>query len=213
MEDFATFCKTEKHNKAIELQNSANKQTGFIASRLNRDNFWNVVFGFILFIALASGFIIPQPFGSMMFWLAFISAVVLTKHNSHLTFDKEKLEFTTSKGIKIRKSGLAFFWLLFTSALIAGAIVAIFPMANLKHSLLFQILFTFLFGIFPSLYCIIRNFPISVYFHKNAWYVEGANTHSSNSRHHKHSKPLLSLSRLRNSPINSWHSTNIYRRK
>ena len=30
MEDFATFCKTEKHNKAIELQNSVTTQTGFI---------------------------------------------------------------------------------------------------------------------------------------------------------------------------------------
>ena len=44
MEDFATFCKTEKHNKAIELQNLAKPQTSFIASRLNKDNFWNIVF-------------------------------------------------------------------------------------------------------------------------------------------------------------------------
>ena len=63
-----------------------------------------------------------------------------------------------------------------------------------------------IFWFIPTVYFIIKNYPISMLFYKNAWYVEGANTYSFNSRHHKHSKPLLSLSRLRNSPINSWHS-------
>lgn len=214
MEDFATFCKTEKHNKAIELQSSVTTQTGFIASRLNRDNFWNVVFAFLLFLAWTAGLVIPQPFGGIIFWLTLPGAILLLKCTSYLTFDKEKLEFTTSSGTKMRKGGLfvipLFIISFFLSAGISGVITG---WANISSSIIELLLFTLIFSLLPSLYCILRNFPISVYFHKNAWYVEGTNTYSANSTHHKHSKPLLSLSQLRNNPINSWHSTNIYRRK
>jgi len=214
MEDFATFCKTEKRNKAIELQSSTNKQTGFIASRLNRDNFWNVVFAFLLFLAWTAGLIIPQPFGGIIFWFTLPGAILLLKCTSYLTFDKEKLEFTTSSGTKIRKTGLFFIPLIALSFIIAGILsLKLTGAKNIEDSLPTQMLIAFFAALLPSLYCIIRNFPISVYFHKNAWYVEGSSSNSSNSIHHKHSKPLLSLSRLRNSPINSWHSTNIYRRK
>ena len=214
MEDFATFCKTEKHNKTIELQNSVTTQTGFIASRLNRDNFWNVVFAFLLFLAWTAGLVIPQPFGGIIFWLTLPGAILLLKCTSYLTFDKEKLEFTTSNGTKIRKGGLfvipLFIISFFLSAGISGVITG---WANISSSVLELLLFALIFSLLPSLYCILRNFPISVYFHKNAWYVEGANTYSSNSNHSKHHESLLSTNQLINNPINNWYSGNIFHKK
>ena len=44
MEDFTEFAESHKAAKALEIQSVATEQTGFIASRLNRDNFWNLVF-------------------------------------------------------------------------------------------------------------------------------------------------------------------------
>jgi len=214
MEDFATFCKTEKHNKAIELQSSVTTQTGFIASRLNRDNFWNVVFAFLLFLAWTAALIIPQPFGGIIFWFTLPGAILLLKCTSYLTFDKEKLEFTTSSGTKMSKGGLfvipLFIISFFLSAGISGVITG---WANISSSIIELLLFTLIFSLLPSLYCILRNFPISVYFHKNAWYVEGANTYSSNSTYHKHNESLLSTNQLINNPINNWYSGNIFHKK
>ena len=44
MADLTTFTESEKQSKALTIQNSATEKTGFIAARLNRDNFWNLNF-------------------------------------------------------------------------------------------------------------------------------------------------------------------------
>ena len=221
MEDFTTFCKTEKHNKAIEIQSSTNKQTGFIASRLNRDNFWNLVFAFLLFLGWVLGRAISQPLGVIILILIVIGAVVLVKKRSPLAFDKEKIEFTTGQGIKIRKSGIGLIWLIlissFSATLAAGLLTGA---TNINGSLLRQFLTLLFLAVFPSLYCIIRNFPISVYFHKNAWYVEGANTYSSNDSvgrsHNSFSRDISQINspyNRRHNPINNYSATNSHYRK
>ena len=85
MKDFTTFCKIEKLNKAIELQNSANKQTGFIASRLNKDNFWNVVFlsGTTFSVGVAQLLIDLIPGGIILLFLTLLLAHILLAKLAH----------------------------------------------------------------------------------------------------------------------------------
>ena len=126
MEDFTTFCKTEAHNKAIKLQNAAKPQTGFIASRLNKDNFWNLVFAFLLFLAWTAGLIIPQPkIGGIIFWLTFPCAVLLIKYTSVLTFDKEQLNLQLPKEDKYKRLGVCFIFLLITSFFLSAGIAGV----------------------------------------------------------------------------------------
>jgi hypothetical protein len=187
MEDFSTFCKTEAHNKAIKLQNAAKPQTGFIASRLNKDNFWNLVFALLLFLAWTAGLIIPQPLGGIIFWLTFPCAVLLIKYTSVLTFDKEQLKFTTSQGRQIQKLGVSFIFLLITSFFLSAGIAGVInEWVNMTSTTSGQLLFALLFSFCPSLYCILRNFPISVYFKKEAWITDqNGSSYPSSSRSHK----------------------------
>jgi len=146
----------------------------FIKERLNKDNFWNLMFFLAFFIELSLGYITPQPFGGIIFWFAIIGAILLVKYNSHLIFDKEKSEFTTSEGNKIQKAGLLFIWLLIISFFLSAGIVGLITeWVSIKSSLLEQLLFAFFFTLLPPLYCIIKNFPIAVYFKKEAWIGNG----------------------------------------
>lgn len=70
----------------------------FITARLNKDNFWNVMFFLLFFISLLLGYSVPQPVGSILALLLLTGAIVLVRINCPLTFDKDKLEFTTSSG-------------------------------------------------------------------------------------------------------------------
>jgi hypothetical protein len=176
MEDFTEFAEARKAAKHQTIQSSATEQTGFIASRLNRDNFWNLMFAFMLFLGWSALLAAPQSFGSIIFWLSFIGAVVLVKHNSYLIFDKKKLEFTTSSGAKIKKSGLLFIILIVASFIVSGILgMTITGTENIEDSFFTQILIALLAALIPSLYCILRNFPIAVYFKKEAWIGDGSN--------------------------------------
>ena len=165
----------------------------FIKTRLNKDNFWNLMFFITFFIGLSLGYITPQPFGGVIFWFAIISAILLVQYNSHLTFDKEKSEFTTSQGNKIKKAGLLFIWLLIISFFLSAGIVGLITeWVNIKYSLLEQLLFAFFFTLLPPLYCIIKNFPIAVYFKKEAWIGNGTTQPYSSSDNWRNSQHHLS---------------------
>lgn len=189
----------------------------FIKARLNKDNFWNLMFFLTFFIELSIGYATPQPFGGVIFWFAIIVAILLIKHNSHLTFDKEKLEFTTSQGNKIQKAGLLFIWLLIISFFLSAGIVGLITeWFSIKHLLLEQFLFAFFFTLLPSLYCIIRNFPIAVYFKKEAWVGDGTiqahnfSEHNRNNSHHLSDIHSNSRESLITSPRYRYLSCNIH---
>ena len=137
------------------------------------------------------------------------------------TLKEETLEFTTSSGTKIRKAGLFFIPLVIVSFIIAGILsLKLTGAKNIEDSLLTQMLIAFFAALLPSLYCIIRNFPISVYFHKNAWYVEGANTYSSNDSfgrsHNSFSRDVSQINspyNRRHNPINNYSATNSHYRR
>ena len=192
----------------------------FIKARLNKDNFWNLMFFITFFLGLSLGYTIPQPFGGIIFWLTFIGTILLVKYNSPLTFDKEKSEFTTSRGNKIKKSGLGFIFLMIISFFLSVGVMSLFPDINFEESLLDRILLSFVFPLFPSLYCILRNFPIAVYFKKEAWTVEDS-TETCNSSYYRSNNPhhfsttesFMHPSNAYRDPRNSFLQGNIYHRK
>lgn len=165
----------------------------FINSRLNKDNFWNVMFFATFFTGLSLGNIMPQPFGGIVFWLSPLAAVFLVKHNTQLTFDKKTLEFITSQGTKIQKIGLMFFWLLFSSFFLSAGLTGLISKTTDLN------LFFFFFTLFPALYCILRNFPISVYFKKEAWIGNGKTTYGS----------IGSSNRFHNTDVNTHNNRSI----
>ena len=77
----------------------------------------------------------------------------------------------------------------------------------------------FFWAFFPSLYCILRNFPIAVYFKKEAWITEGGTeSYSSsedwrNSQHHLSNTHSNIQESILTSPRYISHSCNIYHHK
>ena len=191
----------------------------FINARINKDNFWNLIFATLLFVGMSLGFIIKQPFGWIICFIMTTAAIALVKYNCHLTFDKEKIEFTTSQGLKIQKAGVLFIWLFIISFFLAGGVVNLISEAtNIEEAYLITTLFSFFFSLFPSLYCILRNFPISVYFKKEAWIGNGQGSYgsvgsdgiSSNNLFNDSTRTSISYDYL---PNNVWHSSYLNRRR
>jgi len=142
----------------------------FINARLNKDNLFNGLFFLLFFMSLALGYIVPQPLGVILALVMFASAVLLVKVGSPLTFDKEKMEFTTSIGKKTKHIGLVFFFLVVASAFL-GAVIAtpICDTFNITGGVFEHLIISFFTALFAGLYCVIRNLPIAVYFKKEAW--------------------------------------------
>ena len=161
----------------------------FINARLNKDNLFNVLFFLLFFMSLALGYIVPQPLGVILALVMFASAVILVKVGSPLTFDKEKMEFTTSIGKKTKNSGVGFIFLLLISSFLSLPLTSILTgkAEYIMDSPLNFMVAAFLASAFPVLYCIISNLPIAVYFKKEAWTsleLTGGSSSSSISSSH-----------------------------
>lgn len=181
----------------------------FINARLNKDNLFNVLFFLLFFMSLALGYIVPQPLGVILALVMFASAVILVKVGSPLTFDKETMEFTTNLGKKTKNSGVGFIFLLLISLFLAGgAMTLIAELANIDSAIAIKLLFSFFFGAFPSLYCIIKNLPIAIYFKKEAWTsleLTGGSSSSSSLFSDNRTRTSMDYSHL---PENMWHRNN-----
>ena len=185
----------------------------FINARMNKDNFWNLVFSQLFFVALSLGNIISGAFGAITFFVIFSIAILLVKFNCSLNFNNEKLEFTTSLGKKIQKHGVGLIFLVIIAAFIAAFIsIPISKLLNIENPMLEQILLIFFTTSLTSMYCIFKNFPIAVYFKKEAW-SGGKSDSSYPSRNRNNSEPLLSGKRMLTDPRNQWYSGNIYHRR
>ena len=184
----------------------------FINARLNKDNLFNALFFLLFFMSLALGYIVPQPLGVILALVMFASAVILVKVGSPLTFDKEKMEFTTSLGKKTKHIGLGFFFLVVASAFL-GAVIAtpICEGFNITGGVFEHLIISFFTALFAGLYCIIRNLPIAVYFKKEAWTsleLTGGSSSSSSSHFEQSKRSSMSYSHL---PNNVWYSSHVRR--
>lgn len=172
----------------------------FINNRLNKDNFWNVMF----FATLVGGVGIAFATKIMILsWFAIAGSIWIVKSNSSIVFDKEKLEFIINGSKRAKASGAEFIMLMFASFGVIAIIGFILDGLKIDDSPLLLAAMMSLLVLLPVLYCIFRNLPISVYFKKEAWIGNGKTTYGSISSDNNFSSNV--------DQNNFMHSSNYYR--
>ena len=174
---------------------------GFIKSRLNRDNFWNLMF----LVATASGIMLSE-------WLMAIpevSLVGLLTLITSLTFVPWLMislnsvswvggkAFVSKQGRLINTKPLK--WLLLVFPAIAGSIVVVPDFLEILFSsqtldrFIITLVFTSFF-IAPVLFFILINCPISILFNRNSYWpsVNGMKFQQSNFGSHQSPSPTAS---------------------
>ena len=181
----------------------------FIKARLNKDNFWNLVFLFILVGGVGVAFVTNIR---ILSWFAIAGSIWFAKRNSSIFFDKDKLEFVINNNKRVKASGAEFVVLMFASFGFMAIIGFILDGLKINHSPLLLAVMMSLLVLFPVLYCILRNLPIGIYFKKEAWSTDKNNS-SYPSRNRNNSKPLLGAKRMLTDPAHKSFSGNIYHRR
>ena len=235
MEDFTSFCKNLKKTQAtsvkpLVLDSSTNTpvipneyggiydrpkkpKISFLQSRLNKDNFWNLMF----FVGMNLGFGIAglimtltnnNTLFSIAMWVVILTVPYIIKKNSLVTFDKESLQFFNRNNEALTDRAPNFFLLLIVT--FAGGGFTAFILVSLKDFInpsIFPAIFTVVLIFVPTMYCILKNYPIAVYFKKEAYIGDG--TARSYVRSHKgyreHSRFSRDISQI-NSPYNRMHN-------
>lgn len=143
----------------------------FIKARMNKDNFWNLMF----FIVMVSGVGLAFATGIMILsWFTIAGSIWLVKRNSNIAFNKDKLEFIINNNKNLKAAGGELIILTFLSFGLITIIGLILDGLKINGSPLILATMTSLLVLIPVLYCILRNFPIAVYFKKEAWIDYGS---------------------------------------
>ncbi len=189
----------------------------FIKARLNKDNFWNLMFCLLMFAGVAIAFATDTM---ILSWITIIGVVWLVKRKSEITFNKDNLEFVINGNKRIKTSGKEFILLMFVSFGFMALIGLILDSLTIEDSPILLAAMMGLLIFLPVLYCILRNLPIAVYFKKEAWITEGgAESYSSsegwrNSQHHlSTTESFMHPINAYRDPRNSFLQGNIYHRK
>ncbi|WP_323739016.1 hypothetical protein [Candidatus Trichorickettsia mobilis] len=189
----------------------------FIKARLNKDNFWNLMFFLGMFIGVAIAFATDTM---ILSWVTIVGVIWLVKINSDITFNKDKLEFVINGNKKIKTSGKEFILLMFASFGVMALVGFILDSLKIDDSSILLAAMMSLLIFLPALYCILRNLPIAVYFKKEAWIAERcAEPYSSsdnwrNSQHHlSTTESFMHPTNAYRDPRNSFLQGNIYHRK
>jgi hypothetical protein len=258
MEDFTSFCNNLKKTqttpvKPLALDSLTNTSVipneyggiydrpkkpkiSFLQSRLNKDNFWNLMF----FVGMNLGFGIAglimvltnnNTLSSIAMWVTILLVPYIVKKNCNITFDKEKLQFLNRNNEVLNDRAPNFFLLLIVT--FAGGGFTTFILASLKDFInpsIFPAIFTMVLIFVPTMYCILKNYPIAVYFKKEAYIGDGTarsfstesyNGHNANnsykhvgtmSRAHNHSS-MSSPRNLYYNPSYRSYSGNIWNNK
>jgi len=210
MQDFTKPFKLKNEVKQLELNIPNQPKAGFIASRMNKDNFWNLMFWLGMFLGFTSAaYIDKQPISGILGVVTLFGMPYLVKRNADVTFDKMEQGapmFIINGNKRVNATGIGFIALLVVSL----PITAVLTGAKSKLAILF------VFWFIPTLYCILRNLPIAVYFKKEAWVCDGTVSFSSNSRDRHHFSTTKTHSRKESivtSPRYRYLSCNIYNRR
>ena len=181
MEDFPKFATLKNpsslSNEQLKIYKEAKERLkyeepkiGFIKARLNRDNFWNLMFFLGLFLGISLALITDIMF---LAWIAIIGTPWLVKKNSDITFDKPTLTFLINRTTTIKKTGGELVLLFIGSCAIMTLIGLILDGFRVENSVVVALVRSFPI-LLPSLYCILNNFPIAIFFTKEAWVGDGS---------------------------------------
>ena len=199
----------------------------FIKARLNKDNFWNLMF----FFGMISGFSVAwlicsladkhfPASASIVCWITIIGVPWFVKNNSCITFDKQKKQFLNRNNEELNNRVPNFFFLV----VLTGGLTALTGLVldGAKDSVDDNIgvaIVAMMPLLIPTIYCILKNCPIAVYFKKETWIGDGTaasysadhrsgyNPHQSTQRTHTRPESIVTSPRYR------YLSCNIYHRK
>lgn len=196
----------------------------FIKSRLNKDNFWNLMF----WVGMTIGLSITEIFGDQNPVAAFVSAwitilgmpYIMTKARP-VTFDKND-GFFNSDGMSLKNSyptrlGVV----IFITLLLLAFIGLIVDSSHINTPPLLDAVFMLSFFILiPTLYFIYKNCPISILFNKHTWCstipgLENATIHTNSHFLDKHRTFNIRHTErnMHSDPSRSWMVGNMYHRK
>jgi hypothetical protein len=183
MQDFTKPFKLKNEVKQLELNIPNQPKTGFIASRMNKDNFWNLVYFIGMFSGISIAFITKFM---ILSWITIVGFIWLVKRNTDITFDKMEQGapiFIINGNKRVNATGIGFVGLLIVSfGLLALIRLITLNIFKVEDTLVVSAITTvsLLFSL-PALLCILRNLPIAVYFKKEAWVGDGKAPHGSSS--------------------------------
>jgi len=254
MEDFTSFCENLKKTQAISvkplvLDSSTNTpvipneyggiydrpkkpKISFLQSRFNKDNFWNLMF--FVFTVLGwnlTFFLNDKHLSFIASWATILLVPYIVKKNSLVTFDKKSLQFFNRNNEVLTDRAPNFFLLVILTIGLTAWVGLLSDGAS--HTSGFNI-YSAIFGMIPvlvpTMYCILKNYPIAVYFKKEAYIGDGTarsfstesyNGHNANnpykhvgtmSRAHNHSS-MSSPRNLYYNPSYRSYSGNIWNNK
>ena len=188
MQDFTKPFKLKNEVKQLELNIPNQPKASFIASRMNKDNFWNLLYFVGMFSGISIAFITKFM---ILSWITIIGFIWLVKRNADVTFDKMEQgtpTFIINGNKRVNVTGIGFIGLLIVSfGLVVGllALIRFIVSDILKISdipIVLTIMSMSLLVSLPALYCILRNLPIAVYFKKEAWVGDGTVTYGRDNR-------------------------------
>ena len=187
MQDFTKPFKLKNEVKQLELNIPNQPKAGFIASRMNKDNFWNLLYFVGMFSGISIAFITKFM---ILSWITIIGFIWLVKRNADVTFDKMEQGapiFIINGNKRVNATGIGFVGLLIVSfGLVVGllALIRFIVSDILKISdipIVLTMMSVSLLISLPALYCILRNLPIAVYFKKEAWVGDGTVSSCNNN--------------------------------
>jgi hypothetical protein len=191
----------------------------FINARMNKDNFWNVMFlaltSLVIFIAQLLMDIIPAGF-LLLFAAIILSPYCITRFN---TVKYENNEFTSSTtNRKLGKYAPKYLGFLIWCAIPFSAFWILLLHSKAPYLDENMALYNAIFWLVPTIYFILKNLPISMIFNKKSWTENGTASYSTmNSDNNFSSNAFDDSTRTGMNydylPNNIWHSSYLDRHR
>ena len=158
----------------------------FINARLNRDNFWNLMFlaltSLVIFVAQLLMDIIPAGF-LLLFAAIILSPYFISRFN---VVKYENNEFISSKtNRKLGKYAPKYLGFLIWCGIPFSAFWILLLHSKAPYLDENMALYNAIFWLVPTIYFILKNLPISMIFNKRAW-VENSNASYSSINSNDH---------------------------
>lgn len=222
MQDFTKLFKVENNPKQLEFNLPKQPKTGFITARINKDNFWNLMFWIlptgIIFFAQT---LVDLITGGDFFLLAsvILSPYLISRFNSVEYKNDEFRSSATNRKLGTYAPKYLGFILWLAIPFTAFWILLLHSkMRKLDENFA---VYNLIFWFIPVMYCILQNLPISIVFNKTTWtkgdgtqsYDTDFNYLSDGSRHAmrpsigQHSSSSNGTKRATNYPIGSYSSS------
>ena len=170
MEDFTESCKFKNKAKQLEFNIPNMPKDGFIASRMNKDNFWNLMFLLLpsipLFIAQTLMDFIPG--GAFLLLVILILSPYLVSKANKVEYRDDMFRSTSTNRILCPYMPKATGFILWCSIPFTAFCILLLH-AKARHLDENMALYNAIFWFVPTMYFILKNLPISIIFNKKAW--------------------------------------------